>query len=133
MRRSESLYPEDWFRVGARELKRAENLLGLNDLDGAGFNIQQAVEKYLKGFLLSKGWKLRRVHDLETLLNEVINHDASFEEFRQECLKITDYYVEERYPFTVASELTEEEVGNSLDIAKRMIDMILGQIEKEDG
>ena len=121
----ESLYPKDWFRIGAKELRRAENLLGLNDLEGAGFNIHQAVEKYLKGFLLSKGWKLRRVHDLETLLNEVLDHDASFEEFRQECLRITDYYVEERYPFTVVSELTEEEVSNSLKVAKRMIDKIL--------
>jgi len=129
MRQNESLYPRDWFRIGARELKRAENLLGLDDFQGAGFNIQQAVEKYLKGFLLSKGWKLRRVHDLETLLNEVLDYEPSFEEFRQECLKITDYYLEERYPFTVASELTAEEVKNSLQIAKKMIDRILSLID----
>lgn len=125
MKQNESLYPKDWLRIGAKELKRAENLLGLNDFDGAGFNIQQAVEKYLKGFLLSKGWKLRRVHDLETLLNDVLDHDPSFEEFRQECLKITDYYFEERYPSTVMSELTEVEVRSSLETAKRIADKVL--------
>lgn len=78
----------------------------------------------MKGFLLSKGWKLRRVHDLETLLNEVLDYDPSFEEFRQECLKITDYYLEERYPFTVASELTAEEVNKSLQTARKMIEKI---------
>lgn len=125
MKKNESLYPEDWFNIGAKELRRAENLLKLDDLEGAGFNIQQALEKYLKGYLLSKGWKLRRVHELETLLNDAIDYEPSFEEFREECLKTTDYYVEERYPFIVASELTEEEVKSSLQLAKRMIDKIL--------
>lgn len=125
MRQNESLYPEDWFNIGAKEIKRAENLLNLGDLQGAGFNIQQGVEKYLKGYLLSKGWKLKRIHDLEALLNDAIDYEVSFEEFRQECLKITDYYVEERYPFIVRSELTEEEVRDSLKIAKKMVDKIL--------
>jgi HEPN domain-containing protein len=91
MRRKESLYPKDWFRIGAKELKRAENLLKLKDLTGAGFNIHQAVEKYLKGFLLSKGWELRRIHELEVLLNEAIVYEPSFEQFRDACLLITDF------------------------------------------
>lgn len=89
-------------------MKRAHNLFRLADLEGAGFNIQQAIEKYLKGYLLAQGWKLRRIHNLETLLNEAIIYDLSFEEFRVACQKITQYYIEERYPFTVSSELTEE-------------------------
>lgn len=80
MRRKESLYPMDWFKIGDKELERANNLLSLDDLEGAGVNIQQAIEKYLKGYLLSKGWKLRRVHDLEVLLNEAISYDPSFED-----------------------------------------------------
>jgi len=48
MKRNESRYPEDWFRIGARELRRAENLFQLDELEGAWFNVQQAVEKTLK-------------------------------------------------------------------------------------
>ena len=99
MKRDESRYPRDWFRIGNRELKRAHNLLRLGDLEGAGFNTQQALEKYVKGYLLARGWELRRIHDLETLLNEVIVYDSSFEQFRAACQKITQYYVEERYPY----------------------------------
>lgn len=58
MQREESQYSKDWFKIGDKEFERAGNLLDLGDRGGAGFNIQQAVEKYLKGFLLSKGWKL---------------------------------------------------------------------------
>lgn len=89
MRREESRYPQDWFRIGERELRRAETLLAVGDLEGAGFNIQQALEKYLKGYLLGRGWALRRIHDLETLLNEAVAFDPQLEEFREACRKIT--------------------------------------------
>jgi HEPN domain-containing protein len=124
MRRKESLYPKDWFRIGAKELKRAENLLKLKDLTGAGFNIHQAVEKYLKGFLLSKGWELRRIHELEVLLNEAIVYESSFEQFRDACLLITDFYTEERYPFINSSELSSAEIQSALKATKRMIRLI---------
>ena len=124
MRREESQYPEDWFRIGRKELERAKNLLGLGDLDGAGFNMQQAVEKFLKGYLLSKGWELERTHDLELLLNEAISYDPSLEEFRAACLRMTEYYVEERYPFTVVSELGEEEIRESLSTAEELINRL---------
>lgn len=121
MKREESHYPRDWFRIGDKELKRARNLLNLGDLQGAGVNIQQAIEKYLKGYLLSKGWQLRHIHELEVLLNEAILYDPSFEEFRTACQKITDYYMEERYPFLVSSELTEDEIRESFTIAENLI------------
>jgi HEPN domain-containing protein len=71
----ESRYWKDWFTIGDRELRRAANLLSLADLPGAAFNVQQAVEKYLKGYLLSKGWELRRIHNLEILLNEAARYE----------------------------------------------------------
>ena len=121
MEREESQYPKDWFTIGDREIERARNLLKLGDLEGAGFNIQQTVEKYLKGYLLSKGWVLKRIHNLETLLNETIGFDPSFEEYRVYCQKITQYYVEERYPLTAPSELYDGEIRESLTIAESII------------
>ena len=129
MKRQESRYPEDWFRVGARELKRARLLLNGGDLGGAGFNAHQAVEKYLKGYLLSRGWELRRIHDLEALLNEALTHDAAFDTFRAACLKMNQYYLEERYPFTVPSELTEGEIKESLEAAEKLIQKVTESCE----
>lgn len=129
MKREESRYPQDWFRVGDKELMRAQNLLNLEDLEGAGFNIQQAVEKYLKGYLLSQEWQLRRIHDLEVLLNEALVYDSSFEEFRTPCQKITQYYVEERYRFVVSSVLTKEEVEESWATARQIKEKIREFVE----
>jgi hypothetical protein len=41
------------------------------------------LEKFLKAFLLSRGWELERIHDLEALLNAALVYDSSFfESFR---------------------------------------------------
>lgn len=121
MQDKKSDYPHDWFRIGDKEIKRAEILLGFNDLEGAGFNIQQALEKYLKGFLLSKAWSLRKIHELDVLLNDAIVYEPSLVMFREACLKITEYYLEERYPSTEPSQLRTEEVAQSLKSAREMI------------
>jgi len=95
-----------------------------SDPELAAFCLQQAVEKFLKAFLLSKGWKLRRIHDLEALLDDATAHDASLDQFREVCQKITNYYVAERYPLAVEAGLTEEEVQASLKAAQRLIEKI---------
>ncbi len=53
MPREESLYPADWIRIAEKDLRRVERLLDDQDPEGAGFHLQQAVEKFLKAFLLS--------------------------------------------------------------------------------
>jgi HEPN domain-containing protein len=125
MENKESLDPAQWFAIADKDLKRARYLLQGDDLEGAGVQLQQAVEKYLKGYLLSKGWTLRRIHNLETLINEVIVYEPSFEAFRTECRKISRYYVLDRYPPRPRSELTEAEIRESL----RVVEEIIAQIK----
>lgn len=68
--RQESTYPDDWLRLAAADLYRVSRRLEENDTADAAFHLQQALEKYLKGFLLSRGWRLERIHDLRALLEE---------------------------------------------------------------
>ena len=117
----ESLYPRDWFRIAEKDFKRAGQLLKLDDAEGAAYNLQQAVEKYMKGFLLSKGWKLKRVHDLELLLNDALKYESTLEEFRDLCQKITDYYLVDRYPLPTSITLTASQVERSVDQARKLI------------
>ena len=122
----DSLYPQDWFRLAARDFKRAEHLLNVDDPEGAGYHLQQAVEKYLKGFLLSKGWKLKRIHDLEVLLNDALKYEKTLEKYRSLCQKITGYYMIDRYPLPAAPTLTKEEVQESVAEAEQFIQRLKG-------
>ncbi len=120
----DSLYPQDWFRIGEKDLKRAEHLLSIDDPEGAGYHLQQSVEKYLKGFLLYKGWKLKRIHDLEVLLNDALKYEKTLERYRNLLQKVTGYYAIDRYPLASASTLTPEEVGESIAEAKELIQQL---------
>lgn len=120
----ESRYPKDWLALAEKDLVRVRRSLRDRDPELAAFCLQQAVEKFLKAFLLSKGWKLRRIHDLEALLDDAMVHDPSLDQFRNACQKITNYYVVERYPLAVETEFTEEEIRASLEAAGRPIEKI---------
>lgn len=120
----ESLYPGDWIRIAEKDLIRVEQLLKLQDPEAAGFFLQQAVEKFLKAFLLAKGWELERIHDLEVLLNTALDYDPSLEPFRAVCQKITGFYLVERYPFITKAGLTEDDVRASLEQVKGLIETL---------
>lgn len=60
MKNKESSHPKDWFEKANSDMESSEILLSTGKLDTASFHIQQAIEKYLKGFLLEKGWNLKR-------------------------------------------------------------------------
>jgi len=108
-----------------------ERLLNEHDPELAGFCLQQAVEKFLKAFLLSHGWQLRRIYDLDTLLDEAIPYDASFEDFHNICQKITAFYFVERYPFVVETGMVEENIRRSREQARELVEKIRAQINKE--
>lgn len=99
MKSRESFLPKDWFGKGNLDLRRTEILLENDDPEGAAFHLQQALEKYLKGYLIGKGWKLKRIHDLEDLLDYAVDYDKHFELYRLLCQEVTEYYTEERYLF----------------------------------
>lgn len=66
---TESTLSADWFAQGDLDVQAAEILLTQSGpFPIIAFHLQQAVEKYLKGFLVSTGWPLRRIHDLEVLI-----------------------------------------------------------------
>jgi len=59
---------------------------------------QGGSEKYLKAFLLWKGWELKKIHDLSDLLNFCCEYDKSFETLYPKCESLNEYITEGRYP-----------------------------------
>ena len=115
-----SLYPLEWIAFADRDWRRTQVLLNEDDAEGAAFHLQQALEKYLKGFLLAKGWRLKKTHELETLLAEAVKYDSSLKSFQQLCEKISTYYFTERYPQSLDSGTTTEEVEQDMSEADQL-------------
>lgn len=94
-------YPDEWFAKAEQDLARVQRRLDEGDTEDAAFHLQQAVEKALKGYLLARGWKLRKIHDVEALLDEAVAGNAALEIFRVLCQQVSGYYLIERYPGVV--------------------------------
>jgi HEPN domain-containing protein len=60
------------------------------------FHCQQAVEKFLKAFLLANGVDLKKTHNLEFLLSECSDIDTDFSII--DTKELSDFGVDARYP-----------------------------------
>ena len=89
----------EWFERGRHDIDTAQLLYderGYADI--IVYHIQQALEKYLKGYLVLRGKKPPKIHELDTLLNQVVVFDKSIINFLELCEKASRYYIEDRYP-----------------------------------
>ncbi len=121
-------YPEEWLNIAEKDLKRVDILLEAHDSEAAGFFLQQAIEKFLKAFLLAHEWKLERIHDLEALLNAALKVDPSLEKYRSACEIISAFYLTERYPTFFETTPTEEKVRSLLEETQGLIQGLRGAI-----
>jgi len=120
---------KEWFVKGDHDLTNAQLLYkNRGYTDSIAVLIQQAIEKYLKGYLIYYEWKLRKIHDLVELLKEAIRLDESFNKFLPACDKITKYYFDTRYPYS-AVEYSREEIKQSLKEANQIINKIKEEIK----
>jgi HEPN domain-containing protein len=124
----ESRYPGDWLAKAKQDLRRVRILLNADDTEGAAFNLQQAIEKSLKAYLLSKGWRLERTHDLVKLLNLVTNYNPELEEYRELCEQATEYYFGERYPIFYATAPTRGEIKQGLSLVVKLLDEVAAEL-----
>lgn len=119
----------EWFERGRHDIEMAQLLYDERGYtDTIAFLIQQALEKYLKGFLVLKGIAPRKTHNLDFLLKRVIELDSGFDGFIDLCRKATRYYIEERYPPSPVPQYTYEEIKMDLDRAWELVKKIQGKL-----
>lgn len=95
----ESDFPEYWIRLAGRDIRMFQILMREDEPEGAGFHLQQATEKFFKAYLIRRGWRLVRTHNLVDLLDEASLYDPSIAEFRDVCDEVRKYYFASRYPW----------------------------------
>lgn len=123
---------KEWLSKVDKDLDEAKFLFkNKRPLENVAFFIHQAIEKYLKGFLLSKGWELEKINDLVRLVREACKYDRSFEKFIQNIEEITGYYIESRYPIGYDVEFTINEIRESLKIADSIGKLVKTKLGKK--
>lgn len=96
-------------------------------LDTVTFHCQQAVEKYLKSYLIFKSMAFRFSHDLIYLLELIVPEDPEFETYFEIVSELQSYAVEVRYPNKTIF-LSKDKVENAMKIAKEIRTMITGKM-----
>ena len=146
---------EEWFERGRHDIETAQLLYDEQGYtDSIAYHVQQALEKYLKGYLVLDGKKPPKIHELlrvakvmqailsmtdtialllqpsiDTLLNHVASFDKSLSEFLSLCEKASRYYIEDRYPPGPLIQYERSELKTDLKRAQALINRILGKSE----
>ena len=98
--------------------------------DTITFHCQQAVEKYLKAYLIFLEVEFKFSHDLVYLLELIGVKDISMAEFYTRVLTLQNYAVEVRYPDETIF-LTDEKVTEAIDTAKNVRKMVTKKMDME--
>ncbi len=108
MKKENKVTFEDWFEKGDADIRIARILLEEEEIEGAALHIQQALEKYLKGFLIHRTGGIRFVHDLGELLGEAVKYDKDLLKYKDFLHAVTTYYIGSRYPGDLYIDLSKD-------------------------
>ena len=121
---------EEWFEMANKDLESAKFLKDMRPqpLEVICYHCQQSAEKYLKGYIASQDDKVIRTHDLVDLNKKCRNYVADFSKISEECLRLTDYGVNVRYPFHF--ELKKSDMELAIKDASAIKKFVLRIVDK---
>jgi HEPN domain-containing protein len=119
-------------------LKANEDLLVVNRLteneiiatSTICFHCQQAVEKFLKAFLIANGVEIKKTHNIEFLLSECAEFDSDFENIDPK--ELSDFGVDARYPgdMFIPDNIETLEYKNLAFEIKDLVELKINKIQK---
>lgn len=123
---------KEWFKVAQIDLASAEFLQGMRPvpIEVICYHCQQSAEKHLKGFLALNGEAIEKIHDLVRLNKMCRKYEKDFESIEEECLMLTDYAVNIRYPFPI--DINETDMHLALKSAHKIRDFVSEKVETNE-
>lgn len=121
--------PADWLRSARSRLHSVDLLHPIEGVSEAVIELlQEASERFLKAYLIDRGWQLRKIHDLGALVAEAVNRDPRFSAFEDFADSLTDQFWAQHYP---GGDLTE--VGHDYPVLRKSLGEMVTLIEAEVG
>lgn len=101
--------PQDWILLAEERLQSADALVQSRGVCYSAIELlQESLERYLKGFLISRNWKLERIHDLNRLLDLCQDHSTEFSRFAPLAQSLTEQFWAQHYPGDDLSEIGDD-------------------------
>src|SRR5437763_9250413 len=118
--------PADWFAFAAERVHSADVLREHEGLTASGIeSLQEGVERYLKGYLIAKGWRLIKTHDLTLLVRAAKAFDHAFNAFIPMAEELTEDFFAQHYP---GEDMTL--VGENYDELRKKAEELIGIIRQ---
>jgi len=121
---------KEWFDIAETDLSSAKHLLTMHPkpIEIICYHCQQSTEKLLKGYLVLNNHEVLKTHDLMLLNNLCIEYDEDFQNLNEECLRLTDYSVNVRYPYQF--DLNEDDMNLALKDAEKVQKFVLDKYKQ---
>ena len=121
---------KSWLKLANEDIIVAQQLMQYEDpiLRSICFHCQQAVEKYIKGFIIYLDGDFSFTHDISRLLYELKQYESDLNLDDISPDELTAYAVESRYPDTENS-ITLEKSKEAISIALEVRDRILQKVK----
>jgi HEPN domain-containing protein len=122
----------NWLKKANRDLIAAQHELTFPFpiTESVCFHSQQAVEKFIKAYLVYQGVSFTKTHEIGELITKAELLDNEISKLKEEADTLTDYATTVRYP----EELLEPSIDDSreaLRIAEMVKIYILGKIPRD--
>ncbi len=126
------LLAQEWFlRAGDDELS-AKSILKNKDSspNTVCFLSQQIAEKFLKGFLVFKGVRFSKIHQLDRLVALCGEIDNQFENIKKEAEYLSEFYISTRYPGDYP-QFTFKDAESAFEKAMGIKNLVLKKVKNE--
>ncbi len=120
---------QEWFDIAEMDIASAKYLQNMHPtpVEIICYHCQQSAEKFLKGFLAINEHEIVKTHDLVALNKLCIEYEKEFEAMVEECLRLTDYGVNVRYPYPM--DLNKSDMQIAIKDTEIIKDFVLRKVE----
>lgn len=129
-----SILMHEWFNKAEHDLLNAQIILESGreplPLDTVCFHCQQAVEKYLKGFLVYQNVEFPKTHFLGTLLDQCKEVDTTFTAL-DSVIALSVYAVDVRYPDD-ALDLSVDDANTAYELANKVKSFVTARVGSKE-
>ena len=119
----------EWIRLAEMDIATAHHMFNTyhpKPLEVVCFHSQQAAEKIVKCYLVSKGIEPPKTHDMQILIEMCIELNDAFNEIYVEATTLTNYAVRLRYPAEIG--LLESDASKAILNADKVMNFVKSQV-----